>query len=120
MQEDALGDASELDECMVGPELPMDVLPILSGLAMEVLITRAPSDGSHVHHPEVIGVGSQDVDGLTETDLDLEAEPIDPNDLEGFERGVRGQEEDAAPVGVIDEDEADDPPTGRHKRSMPR
>ena len=80
-----------------------DLSSVDGALAMEVLITVTATDGSHVSHPEVIGIGADGVDGRLETDLDLEAPPIKANDGHGVQRDVGTQEDKSAAGGMVDQ-----------------
>jgi hypothetical protein len=80
----ALRDDSCVHEAVIGVELPMDRVAVLLRFAMQMLVSAPPRDSLHVEHPEVIRVGPDRADRLLERDLDLEAQPVDANDLEGI------------------------------------
>ena len=66
---------------VVGTDLSPHLVAIGLRFAMQVLIARAAWTRSHGTHPEMIGVGADRVDGLFETDLDLETDAEEFDDL---------------------------------------
>ena len=80
-----LGDATELDVAMVGGEFTVYVIAVRFGFAMQILITGAASDRRHGHHPEMVGIGAQRMQGLLESDLDLEPITVTGDQLQGTE-----------------------------------
>src|SRR5215471_5280241 len=71
---------------------------------MLVSVVAAPR--LHVEHPEMIGEGADLVHGLLEAELDLEAQTVKTNDVDGVEGGVRAHEEDGASCWMDHRDEA--------------
>jgi hypothetical protein len=53
-----------LDRAVVGIELAPHEPAVVVGRAMQMLIAVVASSRLHVHHPEVIGVGTDGVQGL--------------------------------------------------------
>jgi hypothetical protein len=72
----ALGDQAQLDVGVIRANLSAHLVAIALGLVVRVLIARAARPGDHGSHPEVIGVGAYDMDGLLETELDFEAQAV--------------------------------------------
>ena len=52
---------------------------------MQILIAVAAAKGLHVLHPEVVGEGAEQAYRLLEAVFDLEAQPIQANDLDGIQ-----------------------------------
>ena len=52
---------------------------------MQILVASAAAHRLHVGHPEVIGVGAEDMNGLAKAELDLESIPVELEDLQGLE-----------------------------------
>ena len=73
----------------VQPESQPYLLAIISRRAMQMLIAVAPLQRLHRLHPKRIGEGTEDMDGLLEGELDLKAQAIQTNDLDGVQREVR-------------------------------
>src|SRR5215468_2349859 len=71
---------------------------------MLVAVVAAPR--LHVGHPEMIGEGADLVHGLLEAELDLEAQTVETNDVDGVEGGVRAHEEEGASCWMDHRDEA--------------
>ena len=86
---------------LIGTNFPADLLAVAFGLAVEVSVTTAASDGGHEPHPEVITVGADGMNGLLETNLDLIAQTIELNDPQGIQMDVGAEEDDSATVGMI-------------------
>jgi hypothetical protein len=55
---------------------------------MEELVALKTVQGCHRAHPEMVGPGADGVEGLLETDLDFEAQGIEPDDLGRSERQI--------------------------------
>src|SRR4029077_11285509 len=60
----------------------------------------------HVEHPEMVGEGADLVHSLLEAELDLEAQTVETNDVDGVEGGVRAHEEEGASRWMDHRDEA--------------
>ena len=114
--EEALGDESDLDVAVIGVQLAADGGAVGCGFAMEELVALEPAQGRHALHPEMIRPGADGVEGLFESDLDFEAQGVEPDDLRGREGEVSGQEQDFAALGMHDRHEAHEP-AGRQSRS---
>src|SRR6516165_2720822 len=110
--EQALGDETELDMAMVGRELAADGVAVGLRPAMEVLVATHAAKGRHGGHPEVIGIGTEDADGLLEGDFDFEAQAIDADDVQGLQSKVSAHQQDGAALGMKDGDEADEDADG--------
>ena len=107
MLQQTLGDAAELDVAVVRSDLAADVLLVALGLAADVLIALPAAALGHVAHPEVIGVGAQSVERLTESGLDLEAQSIEPDDVDRVHPEVGGHQNDSASKRMADEHKLD-------------
>src|SRR5256885_4234044 len=79
----SLADDAGLDEDMVGVNLAFDGVAVLERFAVQMLIAVAPAKGLHVGHPEVVGERADQTHRLFEAVLDLEAQAIEANDLDG-------------------------------------
>lgn len=104
--EQALDDDTNLDVALVSSYFSADLLAVAFGFAVEVLVTTAASDGGHVLHPEMIGICSDGVYCLFEADLNLIAQTIKLNDLQGIQLDVGAEEDEAPTSGVNDQDDA--------------
>src|SRR6202166_1469510 len=102
-----LSDEADLDMAIVGGQLATDSGAIAVGLTVQVLRAAVARDALHAAHPEVIVVGAETPQRLLEGQLDLEAQSIAADDIDGRESQVRGEEDAAAAGRMIDEDEAD-------------
>jgi len=78
---------------------------IAIGLAFVVQVLRALGALDLVHrtHPEVIGIDTEHPQRLLEGQLNLEAQAIQANDLDGRKRQIGGDEDQATPGWVIDQ-----------------
>ena len=95
---------------MVSVDLAEDETPIVVAASMEELISGASArDRSHLHHPEVIGVGSECVDGLFERCLDLEAIPVESQDANGVQVEISAQQDHFSTGGMFNQHEAYEP-----------
>ena len=103
--EDALGDESELDEAVVGVEFCADGVAVVLRFAVHVLVAAPALDGGHGAHPEVVGEGAQNVKGVLEGDLDLEAQAVEADDFEGRQFEIGAHEQAFSARGVIDSHE---------------
>src|SRR2546426_128643 len=102
----------ELNVAVVCGHLVPDHVAVLFAFVVQVLVAAPTADGGHPHHPEVVGVGPQGVQGLLEADFDLEAAAVELDDFQGCE-GEQGSHEDDPPSRrVIDEYEANEAPYG--------
>src|SRR5580692_6325451 len=75
--------------------------------AMQMLIAVAVMQRGHIHHPEMIREGSDQVDRLLEAVLDLEAQAVKINDVGSGQGKIGGHQQARAPGRVNDGDEAD-------------
>jgi hypothetical protein len=75
---------------------------------VEVLLAAAPAYRLHGAHPEVVAIGPDYVDGLAKAQLNLEPVAVELDDLQRLQGEVRGEQEDRAADGVVDEDETHD------------
>ena len=111
VQLQSLRNACKLDEAMVGVDLAEDETPVVVAASMEELISGASArDRSHLHHPEVIGVGSECVDSLFERCLDLEAIPVESQDANGVQAEISAQQDHFSTGGMFNQHEAYEPP----------
>src|SRR6516165_6978417 len=74
---------------------------------MEMLIAAVAADRLHIGHPEMIGERADLADRLLEGELDLEAQAVETNDLDGVERGVGAHQHAMASCWMDHGDEAD-------------
>ena len=70
---------------VVGVQLAAHGLAIGVRGSMQILVAAAAAHRLHVGHPEVIGVGAQDMNGLAKAEFDLESITVELQDLQGFE-----------------------------------
>jgi hypothetical protein len=54
----------------------------------------------HSAHPKVVGICAQDVNSLTEPELDSESVTVDQEDVEWSECEILGKQEDSAAMGM--------------------
>src|SRR5215831_7687238 len=71
---------------------------------MLVAVVAAPR--LDVGHPEMIGEGADLVHCLLEAELDLEAQTVETNDVDGVEGSVRAHEKEGASCWMDHRDEA--------------
>src|SRR5678815_4844687 len=71
-----------------------------------MLVAVVAATRLHIEHPEMIGEGADLVHGLLEAELDLEAQTVETNDVDGVEGGVRAHEEEGASCWMDHRDEA--------------
>ena len=102
----ALGDQSDLDVAGKSVELAAEYVAIGFGFAVEELVALKPAQGRHGTHPEVIRPSADSVERLLETDLDLEAQGVEPDDLRRSEGEIGAQEQDFSALGMYDRHEA--------------
>ena len=107
--QEALGDESDLDVAVIGLQLAADGGAVGCGFAMEELVALKPAQRRHGAHPEVIRPSADGVEGLLESDLDLEAQGVEPDDLRRREGQVGAEEQDLAALGMHDRHEAHKP-----------
>jgi hypothetical protein len=96
--EQALSDKADLDVAMIGVEFSADGGAVGRGLVMEELVALKSAQRRHGAQPEMIRPGADGVECLFESDLDFEAQGVEPDDLGRREREVGGQEENLAAV----------------------
>lgn len=106
--EQALGDEADLDMAVMGGEFSADGRAVGRGFVMEELVALKSAGRRHRAHPEMIRPGADAVERLLETDLDVEAQGVEPDDLGRSEREVGGPEQNLATVGMSDGHKADD------------
>ena len=86
-----------------------------------MLIAAVAARRLHVGHPEMVGEGTDLAHCLLEGVLDLEAQAIETNDIDGVKGSVCAHEECSAPlVGWITATKRTSRPAGRHSRSRTR
>src|SRR6202162_1695900 len=81
---------------------------------MKILITVAVAQRGHVSHPEMIGKCTDQAHSLFEAELDLEAQPIYTNDLDGTQGGIGTHQEASPPGGMNDGHKTDEQPRWTH------
>lgn len=113
---ESLGDEAELDVAMVSIEFALDAFSVFEGFAVKVLISRFAGDGFHGHHPEVVGEGAEGAKCLLERDFDFEANSVEADDVDGWEKQVGGKENYFPAGGVINSNETDDAGEGLPKQ----
>ena len=88
---------------------------------MEMLIAAVAAQRLHVGHPEMVGEGTDLAHCLLEGVLDLEAQAVETNDIDGVKGSVCAHEEAGTSRGMDHGDEAHQGrPAGRHSRSRTR
>lgn len=73
---------------VIGVELSPDAISVLHGFHVEVLVARDTPQRRHCSHPEVVGIGSDDVKGLLECDFNLESHTVKLYDLQSCEGAI--------------------------------
>ena len=56
----------------------------------------------------MIGIGTEDADGMLEGDFDFEAQAIEADDVQRLQGQVGAHQQDGAALGMQDGDEADE------------
>lgn len=64
-------------------ELSSNSSSIFGAFSMIMLISVSVLQGSHRPHPEMIGIGSDDMDSLLKGEFDLEAQSVESNNVDG-------------------------------------
>jgi len=95
-----LTDDTGVDEDVIGVGLALDGVAVLGRLAVKVLIAVSAAKRLHVLHPEVVGECADPMYRLFETVLDLEAQAIQANDLDGIQAEVGAHQQARAPARV--------------------
>lgn len=72
---------------------------------MKVLVPVSVLQRLHVREPKVIRERADEADSLLESVLDLEAQTVGANDVDGTQRDVRGHQEDGTARRMNDHDE---------------
>ena len=83
-----VGDDAGLYKDMIGVQFPLHRLAVGRGRPVQVLVTIAPFQRLHELHPEMVVERAKDMHRLLEGELDLEAQPIQADDVDGVQRGV--------------------------------
>lgn len=78
---------------VIGPHFSGEVISVGWALSVQVLIARSIGARRHGGHPEVIGIGSEGIEGLFESDFDFESEPIESKDVQRGQGQIRGHED---------------------------
>src|SRR5277367_483159 len=89
----SLTDDSRLDEDVVGVQLAPDGVAVFGRRAMEVLVAAAAAQRLHVGHPEMVAERADQPHRLLERMLDLEAQAVEANDLDGRQGGVSAHQQ---------------------------
>ena len=116
---EALCDDARLEEAVVGVQLASDRVAVVFALAVQMLRLRIPSETVHGHHPEVIEDSAGDVLRDFEPQLDLEAQRVQVDYLEGGKPRVRRHEHAFRRPVQHDEHEPDEP-SGRTPHEVRR
>src|SRR5665213_1376878 len=85
-----------------------ELLPLGIAGAVQILVAITATQGFHPAHPEVIGIGAQDMNGLTKSQFDPEAVAVEQEYFERIEGEVCGKQENGAAMGMAYDHEADD------------
>ena len=70
------------------------------------MIATAATHGLHVHHPEVVGISTDDMNGLAKAKFDLESVAVKLQHLQWFEAKVGTQQEYRPAHRVVDDHKA--------------
>ena len=84
----SLADDAGLDEDVISVKLALDVAAVLEPGTMEMLIAAVAAQRLHVEHPEMVGEGTDLAHCLLEGVLDLEAQAVETNDIDGVTERV--------------------------------
>ena len=85
----SLADDAGLDEDVISVKLALDVVAVLERGTMEMLIAAVAAQRLHVGHPEMVGEGTDLAHCLLEGVLDLEAQAVETNDIDGVKGSVQ-------------------------------
>src|ERR1700739_641375 len=108
----SLADDAGLDEDVVSVKLALDVVAVLERGTMEMLIAVVAAQRLHVGHPEMVGERTDLAHRLLEGVLDLEAQAVETNDVDGVKGSVGAHEEAGTSRGMDHGDEAHQPAGG--------
>ena len=108
----SLADDAGLDEDVISVKLALDVVAVLERGTMEMLIAAVAAQRLHVGHPEMVGEGTDLAHCLLEGVLDLEAQAVETNDIDGVKGSVCAHEEAGTSGGMDHGDEAHQPAGG--------
>jgi hypothetical protein len=67
---------------------------------MWILVAVAALERLHSAHPKMVGIGAEDMHGLTEPELDSESIAVEHEDFEWGKSEVGGKQEDGAALGM--------------------
>ena len=114
MLKQSLADDAGLDEeRVVSVKLALDVVAVLERGTMEMLIAAVTAPRLHLGHPEMVGEGTDLAHCLLEGVLDLEAQAVETNDIDGVKGSVCAHEGEAGTSRGMDHgDEAHQPAGG--------
>jgi hypothetical protein len=96
---------------MVGVDLAFDSVAVVEGLAVQMLIAVPVAERLHGGHPKVVGEGADQAHRLFEAVLDLEAQAVEANDLDGVQGSV-GAHQQAGAAGRVEHGHEAHEPTG--------
>ena len=102
----SLADDAGLDKDVASVKLALDVVAVLERGTMEMLIAAVAAQRPHVGHPEMVGEGTDLAHCLLEGVLDLEAQAVETNDIDGVKGNIGAHEEAGTSRGVDHGDEA--------------
>jgi len=89
-----------------GGHLAADCGAIRVAGAMEILVAVATLEWLHSAHPEMVGIGAENVHGFAEPEFDSESITVKHEDFERSKGEVCGKQEDGAALGMAYDDEA--------------
>ena len=89
----SLANDASLDEDMIGVELAFDGVAVVERLAMQILIAISAAKRLHVLHPEMVRERTDQTHRLLKAVLDLKAQAIQANDLNGAQGDVRAHQQ---------------------------
>ena len=103
----SLADDAGLDEDVVSVKLALDVVADTRAKGtMEMLIAAVAAPRLHVGQPEMVGEGTDLAHCLLEGVLDLEAQAVETNDIDGVKGSVCAHGEAGTSRGMDPGDEA--------------
>ena len=118
MLKQSLADDAGLDEDVISVKLALDVVAVLERGMMEMLIAAVAAQRLHVGHPEMVGEGTDLAHCLLEGVLDLEAQAVETNDIDGVKGSVCAHEE--AGTSRVDGSRRRSAPAGRRDATAGR
>ena len=96
------GNVARLNEDVIGMHFAFHVATVRVRFTGHVFVAAAPLGWLHVLHPEVTREVADDIDGLLEGVLDIEAHAVDPDDLNRIESRVGAHQQATSSCWVND------------------